>query len=167
MAKEKKDLKQYYSCKRKPDIVTWIAIGLFLIVILMQVYLVAFLPIQLRNDETLAYNVARDKMLLNIDKLRVVLPKLEEKKLDKNAKGEIQMARSAFERLMLHTREHRDELNLLQVTELSQRFQMLEFMAERWSAEKPESYLREEKIEEKKYVRMLEQRIEEQETLTL
>lgn len=165
MTKEKKDLKQYYSCKRKPDIVTWMAIGLFLIVILMQVYLVAFLPIQLRNDETLAYNVARDKMLQNIDKLRVTLPNLEEKMPDKLAKGEIQMTRSAFERLMLHTRDHRDALDLAQVTELAQRFQMFEFMTQRWSAAKPKYYLRAEKIDEKKYVRMLEQRIQEQETI--
>ncbi|MBO5680232.1 MAG: hypothetical protein J6T08_00820, partial [Lentisphaeria bacterium] len=67
MANGKKDLKQYYSCKRKPDFVTWTAIGLFLIVILLQVYLIVFLPMQLREGETLAYNVARDKMLQNID----------------------------------------------------------------------------------------------------
>ncbi len=164
MAKEKKDLKQYYSCKRKPDIVTWVAIGLFLVVILLQVYLVAFLPIQLRNDETLAYNVARDKMLQDVDKLRLALPKLKEKVPDL-AEGELQMTQSAFERLMLHTREHRDALDLAQVTELSQRFQMFEFMTQRWSAKKPEYYLQKEEINKEKYVRMLEQRMQEQEKI--
>ncbi len=160
MAKEKKDLKQYYSCKRKPDIVTWTAIGLFLIVILMQVYLIAFLPIRLRNDETLAYNVARDKMLQDIDKLRSILPKIAPP--DDLAEGELQMTRSAFERLMLYTREYRDGLDLARITELSQRFQMFEFIVRRWTAKKQAYYLQTETIDQPKYVRMLEQRIWEQ-----
>lgn len=167
----KKDLKQYYSCKRKPDIVTWVAIGLFLVMILFQVYLIAFLPMRLQSDEALTYNVVRDKMLLNIDKIRQTLPKLEKRKfgnekLESLATGEIQMTRSAFERLMLHTRNHRDALDLAQVTELSQRFQMFNFMIRRWNAEKPEYYLRAETLDEKKYIRMLEQRIQEQEKIS-
>ena len=164
MANGKKDLKQYYSCKRKPDFVTWTAIGLFLIVILLQVYLIVFLPMQLREGETLAYNVARDKMLQNIDVLRSRLPKV--KMTDELAEGELQMTRSAFERLMLYTREHRDGLDLAQVTELSQRFQMFDFMLRRWTAKQPQYYLHRETIDQKKYIRMLEKRIQEQETIS-
>lgn len=164
MATGKKDLKQYFSCKRKPDIVTGIAIGLFLIVILLQVYLIVFLPVQLREGEALAYNMARDKMLRDIDKLRSALPKV--KMPDELAEGELQMTKSAFERLMLYTREHRDGLDLAQVSELAQRFQMFDFMLQRWTAGKPQYYLRREKIDQKKYVRMLEKRIQEQETIS-
>ncbi len=164
MATGKKDLKQYFSCKRKPDIVTGIAIGLFLIVILLQVYLIVFLPVQLREGEALAYNMARDKMLRDIDKLRSALPKV--KMPDELAEGELQMTKSAFERLMLYTREHRDGLDLAQVAELAQRFRMFDFMLQRWTAGKPQYYLRREKIDQKKYVRMLEKRIQEQETIS-
>ena len=164
MATGKKDLKQYFSCKRKPDIVTGIAIGLFLIVILLQVYLIVFLPVQLREGEALAYNMARDKMLRDIDKLRSALPKV--KMPDELAEGERQMTKSAFERLMLYTREHRDGLDLAQVSELAQRFRMFDFMLQRWTAGKPQYYLRREKIDQKKYVRMLEKRIQEQETIS-
>ena len=164
MATGKKDLKQYFSCKRKPDIVTGIAIGLFLIVILLQVYLIVFLPVQLRDGEALAYNMARDKMLRDIDKLRSALPKV--KMPDELAEGELQMTKSAFERLMLYTREHRDGLDLAQVSELAQRFRMFDFMLQRWTAGKPQYYLRREKIDQKKYVRMLEKRIQEQETIS-
>lgn len=164
MATGKKDLKQYFSCKRKPDIVTGIAIGLFLIVILLQVYLIVFLPVQLREGEALAYNMARDKMLRDIDKLRSALPKV--KMPDELAEGELQMTKSAFERLMLYTREHRDGLDLAQVSELAQRFRMFDFMLQRWAAGKPQYYLRREKIDQKKYVRMLEKRIQEQETIS-
>lgn len=164
MATGKKDLKQYFSCKRKPDIVTGIAIGLFLIVILLQVYLIVFLPVQLREGEALAYNMARDKMLRDIDKLRSALPKV--KIPDELAEGELQMTKSAFERLMLYTREHRDGLDLAQVSELAQRFRMFDFMLQRWTAGKPQYYLRREKIDQKKYVRMLEKRIQEQETIS-
>ncbi|MBO5202719.1 MAG: hypothetical protein J6C30_08340 [Lentisphaeria bacterium] len=164
MATGKKDLKQYFSCKRKPDIVTGIAIGLFLIVILLQVYLIVFLPVQLREGEALAYNMARDKMLRDIDKLRSALPKV--KMPDELAEGELQMTKSAFERLMLYTREHRDGLDLAQVSELAQRFRMFDFMLQRWTAGKPQYYLRREKIDQKKYVRMLEKRIQEQETIS-
>lgn len=164
MATGKKDLKQYYSCKRKPDLVTGMAIGLFLIVILLQVYLIVFLPMQLREGETLAYNMARDKMLRDIDLLRSTLPKI--KTPGELAEGELQMTKSAFDRLMLYTREHRDGLDLAQVTELAQRFQMFDFMIRRWTASKPQYYLRQEKIDQKKYVRMLEKRIQEQETVS-
>lgn len=164
MATGKKVLKQYFSCKRKPDIVTGIAIGLFLIVILLQVYLIVFLPVQLREGEALAYNMARDKMLRDIDKLRSALPKV--KMPDELAEGELQMTKSAFERLMLYTREHRDGLDLAQVSELAQRFRMFDFMLQRWTAGKPQYYLRREKIDQKKYVRMLEKRIQEQETIS-
>ena len=164
MATGKKDLKQYFSCKRKPDIVTGIAIGLFLIVILLQVYLIVFLPVQLREGEALAYNMARDKMFRDIDKLRSALPKV--KMPDELAEGELQMTKSAFERLMLYTREHRDGLDLAQVSELAQRFRMFDFMLQRWTAGKPQYYLRREKIDQKKYVRMLEKRIQEQETIS-
>lgn len=163
MASEKNDLKQYYTCKRKPDIVTWAAIGLFLIVILMQVYLVAFLPIQLKSGETLAYNVSRDKMLLNIDKIRTTIP--EVKAPSDLAEGEVQMTKSAFDRLMLYTREHRDQLDLAQITELSQRFQKIQFLVDRWTKPAPQYALGTEQIDKKKYIRMLEQRIQEQETL--
>lgn len=164
MATGKKDLKQYYSCKRKPDLVTGMAIGLFLIVILLQVYLIVFLPMQLREGETLAYNMARDKMLRDIDLLRSTLPKI--KTPGELAEGELQMTKSAFDRLMLYTREHRDGLDLAQVTELAQRFQMFDFMIQRWTASKPQYYLRQEKVDQKKYVRMLEKRIQEQETVS-
>lgn len=164
MATGQKDLKQYFSCKRKPDVVTGIAISLFLIVILLQVYLIVFLPMQLRKGETLAYNMARDKMLRDIDVLRSALPKV--KMPNELAEGELQMTKSAFERLMLYTREHRDGLDLAQVTELAQRFRMFDFMLQRWTAGKPQYYLRQEKIDQKKYARMLEKRIQEQETIS-
>ena len=102
----KKDLKQYYSCKRKPDVVTWVAIGLFLVMILFQVYLIAFLPMRLQSDETLTYNVTRDKMLQSIDKLNSAMRKT--KMQNELAEGERQMVQSAFDRLTLYTREHRE-----------------------------------------------------------
>ena len=82
-----------------------------------------YLPLQLREGEALAYNMARDKMLRDIDKLRSALPKV--KMPDELAEGELQMTKSAFERLMLYTREHRDGLDLAQVSELAQRFRVI------------------------------------------
>lgn len=163
MASEKKDLKQYYSCKRKPDIVTWVAIGLFLIAVLLQVYLVVFLPLQLRKGETLAYHVARDKMLQNIDLLRSSLNRV--KTTSDLAEGELQMTKSAFDRLMLYTRIHKDQLDLAQVTDLTQRFQMFTFTLDRWKAKPAKFVLTPEPIDKQKYIRMLEQHILEQEKL--
>ncbi|MBO5762721.1 MAG: hypothetical protein J6R85_02525 [Lentisphaeria bacterium] len=161
MADSKTNLKEFYSCKRKPDVVTAVAIVLFLIVILMQIYLVAILPIQLRQAETLEYNVSRDQMLLNVDTIRSRLNNL--KTPDDLATGEVQMLRYAFDRLMLYTRENRDGLDLAQVGELTKRFRMFGSAAQRWKESK--YYLREEKVEQKKYVRMLEAQIRAQETV--
>ena len=41
-----KNISQFYSCKRKRDYITWLAIILFVIVLIGQVYLVLFLPIR-------------------------------------------------------------------------------------------------------------------------
>lgn len=161
---EKNNLKQYYSCKRKPDIVTGIAIGLFLVMILMQVYLVVFLPIQLREGETLAYNVARDKVLQHVDKLRML--SAHAKPRGRLAEGECKMTTEAFNRLMLYAREHREQLDLAQITELAQRFQQFDFIIKRWYEKPPQFVLTEEKIDQRKYVRMLEKRIQDQETLS-
>lgn len=161
MENEKKDLKQFYSCKRKPDVVTAVAISLFLIVILLQIYLIVFLPLQLKEAETLEYNVSRDELLQDIDFLRGKLIKY--KAPDELASGESQMLKSAFDRLMLYTRENRDGLALDQVGELSKRIRMFTAVFQRWQDSR--FYLREETLEQKKYIRILEKRILEQEKL--
>ena len=99
-----KNISQFYSCKRKRDYITWLAIILFVIVLIGQVYLVLFLPIRLKQQETLEYHVARQQLLLQMDEVRSLLRRLSPS--GTLEKGEADMIRQTFDKLLLYAREH-------------------------------------------------------------
>ena len=59
----RREIKERYSCKRKRDYVTALAIFLFVMMIAFQIYLIVLLPVQIKNAETLEINVARETFL--------------------------------------------------------------------------------------------------------
>ena len=48
-----------YSCKRKKDFVTITAIAMFSAIVLFELYLVFYLPVQLRRENAMQKHVAR------------------------------------------------------------------------------------------------------------
>lgn len=59
-----------YSCKRKKDFVTFIAVAMFFVICLFEVYLIFFLKIQLQRENAMAYDVMKQEMLQMTEILR-------------------------------------------------------------------------------------------------
>lgn len=167
----RREIKERYSCKRKRDYVTALAIFLFVMMIAFQIYLIVLLPVQIKNAETLEINVARETFLTQMDVSRGYFRYL---KADTPlAKGEMDLVRGALDRMAQFAREHRDDLDLNQLNEMEKMRRMLHSVISRWCKRDPETgamlppqyYIRSETIEPQKYVRMLEQRIRSQEEI--
>lgn len=59
-----------YSCKRKKDFVTFIAIAMFFAICLFEIYLIVFLRIQLNRENAMAYDVMKQEMLMKTELIR-------------------------------------------------------------------------------------------------
>lgn len=156
-----KNISQFYSCKRKRDYITWLAIILFVIVLIGQVYLVLFLPIRLKQQETLEYHVARQQLLLQMDEVRGLLRRLSPS--GTLEKGEADMIRQTFDKLLLYAREHEDNMTLPQIVQVHHMTKMLRSAVLRCRAKK--HYIRRENIDMPAFVTVLENELRQKEQL--
>lgn len=156
-----KNISQFYSCKRKRDYITWLAIILFVIVLIGQVYLVLFLPIRLKQQETLEYHVARQQLLLQMDEVRSLLRRLSPS--GTLEKGEADMIRQTFDNLLLYAREHEDNMTLPQIVQVHHMTKMLRSAVLRCRAKK--YYIRRENIDMPAFVTVLENELRQKEQL--
>lgn len=156
-----KNISQFYSCKRKRDYITWLAIILFAIVLIGQVYLVLFLPIRLKQQETLEYHVARQQLLLQMDEVRSLLRRLSPS--GTLEKGEADMIRQTFDKLLLYAREHEDNMTLPQIVQVHHMTKMLRSAVLRCRAKK--YYIRRENIDMPAFVTVLENELQQKEQL--
>lgn len=156
-----KNISQFYSCKRKRDYITWLAIILFAVVLIGQVYLVLFLPIRLKQQETLEYHVARQQLLLQMDEVRALLRRLSPS--GTLEKGEADMIRQTFGKLLLYAREHEDHMTLPQIVQVHHMTKMLRSAVLRCRAKK--HYIRRENIDMPAFVTVLENELRQKEQL--
>lgn len=156
-----KNIRQFYSCKRKRDYITWLAIILFAVVLIGQVYLVLFLPIRLKQQETLEYHVARQQLLLQMDEVRALLRRLSPS--GTLEKGEADMIRQTFGKLLLYAREHEDNMTLPQIVQVHHMTKMLRSAVLRCRAKK--HYIRRENIDMPAFVTVLENELRQKEQL--
>ena len=156
-----KNISQFYSCKRKRDYITWLAIILFVIVLIGQVYLVLFLPIRLKQQETLEYHVARQQLLLQMDEVCSLLRRLSPS--GTLEKGEADMIRQTFDKLLLYAREHEDNMTLPQIVQVHHMTKMLRSAVLRCRAKK--YYIRRENIDMPAFVTVLENELRQKEQL--
>ncbi len=158
-----KDVSKYYSCRRKRDYITILAVGLFLVMLLAQFYLVLILPVQLRKQETLEYHVSHQQMLRRFDTLRGNLGYLRAS--GTIAKGELDLIRETFEQLQMYVRENRDTMTLAQVVQVGKLNKMLDSAYVRCSRGK--YHIRQEKFNPAEYVLALEDLIREEESASM
>lgn len=59
-----------YSCKRKKDFVTFIAIAMFVAICLFEIYLIVLLRIQLAQENAMAHEVQKQEMLIKTARLQ-------------------------------------------------------------------------------------------------
>lgn len=181
---KKKDLESRFSCKRRRDYVTYAAVVLFGLMLCFQIYLIVVLPIQLKKAETLEYNVLREQLLLEMDETRIILN--HEELVAYMSSGshlqeeEFKATKRLFEKLLVFTRTNIDHLSISQLNELMRQLFLIRSAIIAWQPfvfdeagnrvldeygepvkRKPQFSFQEEKLDEKKYVKMLNDRLNE------
>ena len=112
-----REIKASYSCRRKSDFVTWFAIIFFFVVVALELYLIIWVPIQLRREGVLQKHIAKEKMGAKVDYYRQVMRKIPtENSLNK---GEISMAQNMLDLYANYIRTYQDKLDLAQIIEIS------------------------------------------------
>jgi len=166
----RKEIRERYSCRRKRDYVTALAIILFILMISFQIYLIVLLPVQIKNAESLELNIVREQLLLELDHAREYFKYTSSD--GPLHKGEIEMVSNALDRTILFAREHHDDLTLDQLSDMLKTCRMIKSVVSRWFPRDsegrlcpPDYYIRAEKVDPQKYVRTLELRIRDQEKI--
>lgn len=124
------DLKSKYSCRRKRDYVTISAVLMFALIVLFELYLIFWLPIQLRRENAMILHVSRQRITEFADSLRNSCNGLNRK--DSLQKGEIALIQSTLDVLAIYIRENQEHLNMAQLKELEQTLNRIAGLVQNW-----------------------------------
>ena len=125
-----REIKASYSCRRKSDFVTWFAIIFFFVVVALELYLIIWVPIQLRREGVLQKHVAKEQMGVKVDRYRYVMRRIPtENSLNK---GEISMAQNMLDLYANYIRINQDKLDLAQIIEISDLLDRYGILCVRW-----------------------------------
>ena len=124
------DLKSKYSCRRKRDYVTLSAVLMFALIVLFELYLIFWLPIQLRQENAMILHVSRQRVTEYADTLRNICRDLKRK--DSVEKGEIARIQSTLDVLAIYIRENQEHLNMGQLRELEQTMNRIAALVQGW-----------------------------------
>ena len=125
-----KAIKAKYSCRRKSDFVTWFAIVFFLVIVALELYLILWVPIQLRREGVLQKHVAKEQMAGKIDHYRAQMRRIPvENSLNR---GEITLARNMMDMYANYIRLYQDKLELAEILEISSLLDQYGILTVRW-----------------------------------
>ena len=125
-----KAIKAKYSCRRKSDFVTWFAIVFFLVIVVLELYLILWVPIQLRREGVLQKHVAKEQMAGKIDHYRAQMRRIPaENSLNR---GEITLARNMMDMYANYIRLYQDKLELAEILEISSLLDQYGILTVRW-----------------------------------
>ncbi len=132
-----KEIKARYSCRRKSDFVTYFAICFFFVIVALELYLILWIPIQLRREGVLQKHVAKEQMSKKVDAYRGNMRELQKYLLNDEQKnrrdialkrGEVTLAQNMLDMYANYIRMHQDRLSLpkiLEITALLDRYGVL------------------------------------------
>ena len=125
------NIKQYYSTKRKRDVVTLMAIIFFGALIVFQLYITIIFPIQLRHQQLLIAEMEKDEMYEQIDRIREAVRRTKGK--NPSQTGEINLVTGVMDQFALHVREHGKEMTPEQVNGLRTELRRYELVILGWN----------------------------------
>ncbi|MBR4255409.1 MAG: hypothetical protein IKQ16_10010 [Lentisphaeria bacterium] len=131
-------IKEYYSTKRKRDVVTGIAIFLFGALIVFQLYITIIFPFQLRHKQLLIAEMEKDEMYEQIDRIRKLVRSTGGR--DPGQRGEITLVRGILDQFALHVRENGKEMTPEQVSELRNVLSRYELIVMTWREKKTDNF---------------------------
>lgn len=127
-----KEILQSYSCKRKRDYVTMFAIGFFLLIVVLEIYVVLLMPFQLRQEDIFATQALKENVLARLDHARRVQYFAVRKQKGFN-QGEVILVSRVFNIYANYLREYRDELTYSQLQEISRTLARYEEFIRDWN----------------------------------
>ena len=131
-------INQYYSTKRKRDIVTGTAILLFAALIVFQLYITIIFPLQLRHQQLLIADMEKDEMYEQIDRIRKLIRSTSGK--NSAQRGEINLVSGIMDQFALHVRENGKEMTPEQVSELRNVLSRYELIVMTWKEKKTDNF---------------------------
>ena len=112
-----KEIKSKYSCRRKSDFVTWFAISFFFVIVVLELYLIIWVPIQLRREGVLQKHVAKEQMGTRVDSYRGKFRRI--RAATALNRGEITLAQNMLDLYANYIRAYQDKLELAEILEIS------------------------------------------------
>ena len=129
-----KEIRAQYSCRRKNDFVTWFAIIFFFVIVALELYLIIWVPIQLKREGVLQKHVAKEQMGNKVDHYRAVMRRIPVK--NSLNKGEIQLARNMLDLYAIYIRQYQDKLELSEILEISELLDRYGMLTVNWQKNK-------------------------------
>ena len=129
-----KAIRAQYSCRRKNDFVTWFAIIFFFVIVALELYLIIWVPIQLKREGVLQKHVAKEQMGNKVDHYRAVMRRIPVK--NSLNKGEIQLARNMLDLYANYIRQYQDKLELSEILEISELLDRYGMLTVNWQKKK-------------------------------
>jgi hypothetical protein len=145
-----------YSCKRKKDFVTFIAIAMFLAIFVFEIYLIVFIRIQLKRENAMAHDVIKQKMLMNTEDVRKRIKKVKPSNPLQNC--EVEMARTCLDSIVQYIRQNKDNMTPQQITEVNELLVRLQNSILIWGNDK--FMFQQEKLEISPILRNMEQKLD-------
>ena len=126
-----REIRKKYSCRRKNDFVTWFAIIFFFVIVALELYLILWVPIQLRREGVLQKHVAKEQMGSKIDHYRHEMRGLPTK--NSLNRGEISLAQNMLDLYANYIRIYQDKLSLAEILEISSLLDQYGILVIRWT----------------------------------
>lgn len=151
-------IKQYYSTKRKRDVVTGAAILFFVVLIVFQLYITIVFPFQLRHQRVLIAEMEKDEMYEQVDRIRKLIRSTRGKDFAQN--GEIALVEGVMNQFALHVREHGNDMTPDQVGALRNALSRYELIVMTWREKKTDNFhIRQATLDTAPYAAKLETQI--------
>jgi len=126
-----KEIREKYSCRRKKDFVTGFAIIFFFVIVALELYLIIWVPIQLRREGVLQKHVAKEQMGRKVDYYRDEMHRISTR--NSLNKGEISLARNMLDLYANYIRLYQDKLELSEILEICSLLDQYGLLTIRWS----------------------------------
>ncbi len=111
---------------------TYFAIYFFLLVVAFELYLIVWVPIQLKREDVLQKHVAKENLVTLVDTLRREVGGIGG--ATSLNKGEVGLTRTVLDLYALYIREYQDALEFAQILDLYKMLNRYQAVIEQWKA---------------------------------
>ena len=160
----RKEILARYSCRRRQDFVTFLAVAMFLLIVSFECYLMFWLPIQFRRENAMARHVARQNITQMADSLRGLCrpnhPRNKKKNLNSLQESELLLVLSSLDILAIYIRENQEKLSDSQAAELQALLNRTNTIVQGW--QKLDRFnIKRDKFDPEPVLRTFEKRLDE------